>query len=1691
MEDYAVRVSSFLKRFLYMPFDGLAGAVSLALVFATNAWALERPSAAELDQLRQDPVAFAARQQKAQAYGNHKIDPRLVQRAAQKLSLLSSGRGEAIRELPPPEWRAMPTTGTNQVLFFLIDFPDYPHVNSYDTITNKLFGAGLPAEFPLESLTKFYERSSYGLLKIEGATLGWYRMAHNRSWYTDTYGDGNEANYQIIKEVAEHFNGSIDYSQFDNNNDGNIDYFAVLWAGPDNGWANFWWGYQWELYSANLTLDGVRFFSFSWQWESRPVGSAYMADVVIHETGHALGLPDYYDYDGSVGPDGGVGGMDMMDANYCDHNCFSKFILDWLTPTVVLTGTNQMPKLNSAEYPEAVALANGYAGTPFEEYFMVQNRQQVGNDQNLPGSGLVVWHLDARLNGAGTDYQYNNSYTAHKLLKLMEADGLHEIESNGSADAGDFYVAGKEFTPASNPDSDFYDGTKSEVRVTNISASNRVVTADYSAVDNVPVADPARIYVLENGTTNVSVSLFREPSTDVVVTVSVASGSPNLYVVGTPALTFTTANWSNAQVFTVGSYNDADMTNDLAVIRLAASGGGVQSANVVAEQMDTGDNLPPQCAFSGSVNADRTEVYLDFRFDEKVAGFAAGDLVLASNIAGGHSLLSLVDVDGSNRHYLATVSVASSLGAVTVTVPAGSLNDMSGNANPNLEYQFAYTLPWVNADFRDDMEAGVNGWTASTQVLAGLTMRAWAWGTPDYVLGPASAYSGSNCWGTVLNGDYPDYMNAWLMSQPIPVGANPVLEFYVWYDLEYMYDLGYVEVFDGTSWKNVTPSGYYTDVSGGWVRQQIALDNATFGNRFLTIRFKATSNYSFTRAGMYVDDVTVRSERGPGLWLTSSTPAAGTAGTSVPMTFSVYNSYSATVRASALVSSPDPGVAVVSGCPIDYGTLVPGAVATSAVPVTVQLGAVSNFVGPVVSLLHQSFTGSVAGVSDRVPLVVEGVAAPVLTNSLLVQTLTGVTNWLGSYLRGDGSERSCIFQVVFAGTNAVPDAPRAGGQPGGDDRLLYTSRELRSLGWFGEGGVPADAGRFLKLFAHNLGPGAKVFVRAWDGSSFDGSAAYGDSVLYTLGSASAQTNNFGTWKVGQPAPGSFSRDSNGDSIPDGWCVLSGMDPRQALLPLGARVVSAKAATGFSFPNRVAVSTQFVFVADTENSRIQVWDRALSNRLYMLGGVTDTNFSRPRGLAVSRDGSRLAVADTAHRRVRVFSVTAGTGALVPLFNFGAFGTGDGQFNDPIAVAFGASGEIIVADSQQSGIHNDRVQIFNAAGVFMQAYGAAGPNPGEFNLLLGVGMGSDGTLYAADGTNNRVQAFAGGTSYAWSFGSAGTGPGQFNRVWDAQPGAGAMLYVADLYNKRIQVLNTVTRSVVGIYSNAGPALGAFNMPQSAAPAPDDSVLYVADTYNSRVLRLKTTVDSDGDGMDDVWESLHGLDPADPSDALSDPDGDGVYNIGEYRVGSNPQNPNSDGDGAGDMWELVNGLDPAVSNAVPAGIPVLLSLAVSPTSPVRPGQTVVVTATYSAIITNAPALALTGALGLGPVVMTGAGASWSSAVPVPGTASGTVNGVVSGAIGGNGLLADPPSVTSNALFTIAGPELRITALEMPARLLAWPALSGDIYRVQSRTNLMLGNWVDGIAVTSKVNSLVTVTNAFPAVERVQFMRVLRLWP
>ncbi|MCK5878521.1 MAG: M6 family metalloprotease domain-containing protein [Holophagae bacterium] len=503
---------------------GIGLVILLFIVMFVPVLALEPPTQEQVAAYKADG-SWPARTAMAKSYGNHKLSKETIARVRQKLRMIAAQAAEKVSKetaskTPPTGWQNMPTTGTVRIPVFLIAFSDYPAYNDAADVENKIFDNGDPDAFPYESLHSYYDRSSYNQLDIQGDVYGWYTTTYPRS-DVGTDRVGREA---LIREVVEHYDTEGgDFSVYDNDGNGTIDYFAIIWTGPHGEWAEFWWGYQTHFYDNTFVVDGVILDAYSWQWETynypqtydagiEPSEVAFSPKTLIHETGHALGLPDYYDYDDSVGPVGGIGGLDIMAGSWGDHNCFSKFVLDWITPEVIAKGQKVMTFQSAATTGEALIIMPDIAGnTPFDEFFMVQNRYREANDTLYPTDGLLIWHVNAELDSAGYDYVYDNSYSEHKLLRLMEADGLEEIEQDLWADAGDFYKSGDVFSPISNPNSNCYDGSSSRVWIKEISAPGETMVFT-AKLEGIPAYMPH--FTLREGIWSTRLTLTNDDDAD-------------------------------------------------------------------------------------------------------------------------------------------------------------------------------------------------------------------------------------------------------------------------------------------------------------------------------------------------------------------------------------------------------------------------------------------------------------------------------------------------------------------------------------------------------------------------------------------------------------------------------------------------------------------------------------------------------------------------------------------------------------------------------------------------------------------------------------------------------------------------------------------------------------------------------------------------------------------------------------------------------------------------------------------------------------------------------------------------------------------------------------------------------------------------------------------------------------------------
>jgi len=271
---------------------------------------------------------------------------------------------------------------------------------------------------------------------------------------------------------------------------------------------------------------------------------------------------------------------------------------------------------------------------------------------------------------------------------------------------------------------------------------------------------------------------------------------------------------------------------------------------------------------------------------------------------------------------------------------------------------------------------------------------------------------------------------------------------------------------------------------------------------------------------------------------------------------------------------------------------------------------------------------------------------------------------------------------------------------------------------------------------------------------------------------------------------------------------------------------------FRDPTGIAVTETEVFVSDSRNARIQVFDHA--GRFRRQFGVRDEaqgeapgSLGRPMNLALHND--ELYVADYWHDRIQVFSL-----AGAPLRTLGRSGAAAGEFRSPGGVAVAANGDLFVAD-----FYNQRIQRLDPDGRFIAQWGSTGEvgiRAGAFNYPTDVALAADGSLYVADGYNDRIQVFSAQGRFRRKWGGPfainifGPFNGWFATVTSVAVGPRGALFVADFYNHRVQKF-----AADGTFLNAlgeeGSGPGQFNHAVAVAVAPDGSV-FVADFGNNRI-------------------------------------------------------------------------------------------------------------------------------------------------------------------------------------------------------------------------------------------------------------------
>ncbi len=269
------------------------------------------------------------------------------------------------------------------------------------------------------------------------------------------------------------------------------------------------------------------------------------------------------------------------------------------------------------------------------------------------------------------------------------------------------------------------------------------------------------------------------------------------------------------------------------------------------------------------------------------------------------------------------------------------------------------------------------------------------------------------------------------------------------------------------------------------------------------------------------------------------------------------------------------------------------------------------------------------------------------------------------------------------------------------------------------------------------------------------------------------------------------------------------------------------------PNPVAVAFDAGgngFVLDNRRSTIVVFDRATATTTRRIGseGSGPGQLLSPQALAIDAAGN-IAVADTGNGRIARF---AGDGSYL-----GSFLTDSA----PRGIAVTPDGsKIYVADSA------NRITVYDGGGTELDQFGGTGVKLGKLNAPAQMTIDPGGNLWVADRGNNRVQEFGPAGERLLTIGSRGIGDGQFIHPTGVSVDCNGKLTVTDSENNRVTTL-TLANPPVGLACTplpapAGPPLLKFpTLPEPLGPQLTVKILRKAGLLTARNLPVRVGCDT----------------------------------------------------------------------------------------------------------------------------------------------------------------------------------------------------------------------------------------------------------
>lgn len=353
----------------------------------------------------------------------------------------------------------------------------------------------------------------------------------------------------------------------------------------------------------------------------------------------------------------------------------------------------------------------------------------------------------------------------------------------------------------------------------------------------------------------------------------------------------------------------------------------------------------------------------------------------------------------------------------------------------------------------------------------------------------------------------------------------------------------------------------------------------------------------------------------------------------------------------------------------------------------------------------------------------------------------------------------------------------------------------------------------------------------------DGSVYVADSYNYRIQRFDGNGNFLGKWGRYGVDDGEFDWVEGLSVASDGSVYVADMENNRIQRFDAVGNFIGRWGQEFDSPKGIALDdAHSVYVTDSDNGRVMKYDSSGSH-VATIGqkGIGNGEFYKPYDVAVSRDG-HIYVADSWNHRIHKFSADGefllrwgATGS-----GWGSPGSGDGFFNNPVALAVAPDNRVFVVDQL-----NHRVQIFTASGQFLSKFGGFGSGPGQFNEPSDIAITDDGTVYVVDRSNHRVQKFDGDGHYLAQWGELDDWwtktDGRFLNPSTIAIAPDGAVYIGS--DSRIQKFDG-NGNFLGKFEDYGSGPGEFFAADGLAVA-SDGTLYLADARNNRIQRTRSVV------------------------------------------------------------------------------------------------------------------------------------------------------------------------------------------------------------------------------------------------------------